>query len=1536
MPAASDFLTVSVTVNAVAPAAPTGVVVTPGNTQLTVTWTAVPAANNGGAVITAYTATATDTTNAALTETCTATGATATGCASPITGLMNNRAYRVTVVATNSVDDSAPSVPVEETPVATLALSVGSIAAQVYEVGTEVTLTLPDGMGGTGTLSYSLTGDIPEGLAFTADNRVLRGTPMTAMDAVILTYTVTDEALPAASDFLTVSVTVNAVAPAAPTGVVVTPGNTQLTVTWTAVPAANNGGAVITAYTATATDTTNAALTETCTATGATATGCASPITGLMNNRAYRVTVVATNSVDDSDPSVPVEETPVATLALSVGSIAAQVYEVGTVVTLTLPDGMGGTGTLSYSLTGDIPEGLAFTADNRVLRGTPMTAMDAVILTYTVTDEALPAASDFLTVSVTVNAVAPAAPTGVVVTPGSGQLTVTWTAVPAANNGGAVITAYTATATDTTNAALTETCTATGATATGCASPITGLMNNRAYRVTVVATNSVDDSAPSVPVEETPVATLALSVGSIAAQVYEVGTVVTLTLPDGMGGTGTLSYSLTGDIPEGLAFTADNRVLRGTPMTAMDAVILTYTVTDEALPAASDFLTVSVTVNAVAPAAPTGVVVTPGNTQLTVTWTAVPAANNGGAVITAYTATATDTTNAALTETCTATGATATGCASPITGLMNNRAYRVTVVATNSVDDSAPSVPVEETPVATLALSVGSIAAQVYEVGTVVTLTLPDGMGGTGTLSYSLTGDIPEGLAFTADNRVLRGTPMTAMDAVILTYTVTDEALPAASDFLTVSVTVNAVAPAAPTGVVVTPGNTQLTVTWTAVPAANNGGAVITAYTATATDTTNAALTETCTATGATATGCASPITGLMNNRAYRVTVVATNSVDDSAPSVPVEETPVATLALSVGSIAAQVYEVGTVVTLTLPDGMGGTGTLSYSLTGDIPEGLAFTADNRVLRGTPMTAMDAVILTYTVTDEALPAASDFLTVSVTVNAVAPAAPTGVVVTPGSGQLTVTWTAVPAANNGGAVITAYTATATDTTNAALTETCTATGATATGCASPITGLMNNRAYRVTVVATNSVDDSDPSVPVEETPVATLALSVGSIAAQVYEVGTVVTLTLPDGMGGTGTLSYSLTGDIPEGLAFTADNRVLRGTPMTAMDAVILTYTVTDEALPAASDFLTVSVTVNAVAPAAPTGVVVTPGNTQLTVTWTAVPAANNGGAVITAYTATATDTTNAALTETCTATGATATGCASPITGLMNNRAYRVTVVATNSVDDSDPSVPVEETPVATLALSVGSIAAQVYEVGTVVTLTLPDGMGGTGTLSYSLTGDIPEGLAFTADNRVLRGTPMTAMDAVILTYTVTDEALPAASDFLTVSVTVNAVAPAAPTGVVVTPRQYATDRHLDRRAGGEQRRRRHHRLHRHGHRHHERRPHRDLHRHRRHRHGLRQPHHRPDEQPGLPRDRGGHQQCGRQRPVRARRGDAGGDARVERREHCGPGLRGGHGGHPDPAGWHGRHRHVELQSDRGHSGGAGRSPPTTGSSAARR
>ena len=471
--------------------------------------------------------------------------------------------------------------------------------------------------------------------------------------------------------------------------------------------------------------------------------------------------------------------------------------------------------------------------------------------------------------------------------------------------------------------------------------------------------------------------------------------------------------------------------------------------------------------------------------------------------------------------------------------------------------------------------------------------------------------------------------------------------------------------------------------------------------------------------------------------------------------------------------IADQNYTVGNLVELSLPEGTHGVvGTLSYALTQDngspltLPTGLTFDATARTLSGTPSEPFgdsDGISMRYTVMDGygssvplrftlrvfAVPVfdsiADQNYTVGVMVNrtlpAVSAAPPLIYTLTP-----TLAWLTFDAATH----------------SIKGTPTTPSNAVTLTYAVTDANGFMAMQTFTVTVNAALVFDTATISTP---------------DSAYTYTIGTTITsLILPPTSGGTTPLTYTLTptASIPKGLTFDAEARTLAGTPTTAT-AVVLTYAVTDAAAAAVSR--TFMVTVNPIVPtAAPTDVTLTPGDTQISVSWTPVPEANNGGAEITGYTATATDTTDTTTTFSCIATGAAATDCASPITDLMNGREYRVTVVATNIAGNSMRSTEVSATPTI-FTFVTPSIADQSYTVSKVATFTLPEAIGGTGTLSYSLTpeADISAvGLTFAPTTRILSGTPL-ATGIRTLTYTVTDSNIPPVSITLTFSVKVSRV-----------------------------------------------------------------------------------------------------------------------------------------------------------------
>ena len=299
----------------------------------------------------------------------------------------------------------------------------------------------------------------------------------------------------------------------------------------------------------------------TCTATG----GCA-----VTNGTVTRGTVAgrpASSGEVDRFPSFRTATGP-----------GAQTYTVGTAIdALTLPEASGGNGTLTYSLTPNVP-GLSFNASTRQLTGTPSTA-GTYAMTYTVTDE--DDDTDTLSFTITVN-------TGTTETGSLGECYVSL------------------------SVSIGQSCTYPGTTDAfsvnerGRGSFLTFLagiriridnatINGRVYDLLASHQGSgvwrIDRIAGSTEVPETPPMTgggemepedtspsFAADAGP-GNQTYTVGTsIATLTLPEASSGDGTLSYSLSPDVP-GLTFNATTRQLTGTP-TAAASYNMTYTVTD--------------------------------------------------------------------------------------------------------------------------------------------------------------------------------------------------------------------------------------------------------------------------------------------------------------------------------------------------------------------------------------------------------------------------------------------------------------------------------------------------------------------------------------------------------------------------------------------------------------------------------------------------------------------------------------------------------------------------------------------------------------------------------------------------------------------------------------------------------------------------------------------------------------------------------------------------------------------------------------------
>jgi hypothetical protein len=212
------------------------------------------------------------------------------GSSSPITvdGLTNGVAYSCSVTATNVMGNSEPSnvrtvIPKTNPDAPTL------LSATAGDASAELTFT-PNGDGGSNITGYTATcgGTTRNGVS--SPITVSGLTNGVEYSCTVIATNEVDDSTPS-SDILVTPMTF----PEAPTLLFATPGDESVELTFTPN---NDGGSDITGYTAAC--------------GGVTQRGASSPImmSGLTNGVEYLCSVIATNEVDDSNPSDAILVTP--------------------------------------------------------------------------------------------------------------------------------------------------------------------------------------------------------------------------------------------------------------------------------------------------------------------------------------------------------------------------------------------------------------------------------------------------------------------------------------------------------------------------------------------------------------------------------------------------------------------------------------------------------------------------------------------------------------------------------------------------------------------------------------------------------------------------------------------------------------------------------------------------------------------------------------------------------------------------------------------------------------------------------------------------------------------------------------------------------------------------------------------------------------------------------------------------------------------------------------------------------------------------
>ncbi len=330
---------------------------------------------------------------------------------------------------------------------------------------------------------------------------------------------------------------------------------------------------------------------------------------------------------------------------------------------------------------------------------------------------------------------------------------------------------------------------------------------------------------------------------------------------------------------------------------------------------------------------------------------------------------------------------------------------------------------------------------------------------------------------------------------------------------------------------------------------------------------------------------------------------------------------------------------------------------------------------------------------------------------------APAAPTNVVATAGSGSATVTWTSP---DNGGSLISSYTVT--PMTGSGAQTPVTVANQSPTNSAT-ITGLTSGTSYTFTVTATNSVGTgsaSSPSNAVTPQALGPPGAPTG-VTAVVGNGSATVSWTAPASNGGSPITSYTVTPSTAVEGSTTLPS-VTVSAPATSATinglangtAYLFTVSATNSigTGPNSADSSQISPTGP---PLAPTGVSATAGSASANVTWTAPDAQ---GSPITAYTVTPFVGTTAQVPVTVTGSPPATTAL---MAGLTDGTSYTFQVTATNAAGTGSASAASNAVTPADPPAPPTAVAAATAGPGTLTVSWQPQSNGGSTITAYTVT-----------------------------------------------------------------------------------------------------------------------------------------------------------------------------------------------------------------------
>jgi len=1236
------------------PGAPTNVTGAPGNGQVTASWSA-PSSN--GDPITGYDVeSSTDGTNwsAALPSALTSTATSAV-----LSSLTNGQAYHFRVAAINGVGTGTPTATTGTVTPATVPGAPTNVMATRGNTQATLSWTAPSDNGGAAITSYRFRYSTDSGAHWATISGTAPGSPVTFtgmtngvayLFGVAAINSAGTGAFSASSNAVTPATT-----PGAPTLVSGSPGDGQVSVSWTAPT--STGGDPISGYDV-EWSSDNGAHWSSPLAAAQSSTSTAALVTGLTNGTSYVFKVAARNGVGaGAFSTVSSAVTPAGAPATPTGAGATAGDQQATVSWTAGSD--GGSAITSYDVRYSTDGGTSWTSLGVAYAGSPAVVTGLTNGTSYLFDVAaingVGASAYSDPTSAVVPSGLPGTPTGVSASGGNGQATVSWTA-PSAN--GSAITGYAVRYSTDSGAHWTS----AGAAVAGSPTTVTGLGNGTSYVFDVAAVNANGtgnySSASSAVTPSTTPATPAFATvtpgnGSVS---------LTWTAPAN-GGSAITGYAVETSSDDGAHWSAPLASALTSTATSATVTGLTngtgyaFRIAATNANGTGSFSDPSSAVTPLAvPDAPTAVTVTGDNGSATVSWTA-PADN--GDPITAYEVRYSTDSGTSWTSAGTAYAS------SPVTvtGLSNGTAYVFDVAASNSAGQGAFSAASGSVTPATVPGAPTQVAGSAGDGQVSVSWTAPSSNGGNAISGYDVewstdggtTWSAPLAAAQSSTSTVASVTGLTNGTAYVFRVAAINGVGTGAFSGSSSGVT-PATVPGTPTAAGATSSDQSATVSWTA-PA--NGGSAITSYDVRYSTDGGTSWTS----LGVAYAGSPAVVSGLTNGTSYRFDVAAINGVGASSYSDPTSAVVPAGVPAAPTAVTATRGDGQASVAWTGPSANGSalTGfTVRYSTDGGTSwttVGTSYSSSPAVVTG--LTNGTSYVFDVAATNGVGTGTYSSASTGV-VPAGVPAVPTGVTATRGNAQATVSWTN-PSGN--GAALTGFQIRYSTDNGSTWSA-----GAPYSSSPAIVTGLTNGTSYVFEVAATNAVGTGSYSTQSAAVVPARAPAAPGSVTATRGNASASVSWTTPADNGSAITsyvVRYST-----DGTHWTPAAQSYDGSPATVTGLTNGTSYVFDVAAVNAIGTGTFSAASSSVTPATtpdpPTSVVGTSGPAQVSVAWT--PGAT-GGSAVTSYTVRYSTDGGSTWTTVGTAFDA------SPavVTGLANGTPYVFEVLSTNDVGSSSYS-----------------------------------------------------------------------------------------------------------------------------------------------------------------------------------------------------------------------------------------------------------------------